>query len=153
MKSKKPKNCVYPNCQECIYADCRYDRLEVEDYTESNNRDYELYESETGRKLHKGTDKEYRTKRQTAYNRKRGIKRDRTEYNKKYYKEHRNEILEKAKMNYDTKTNTRSCRKYRKKNLEKRKEYEKQYYELHKEEKRRKARERYYAKKLEMQNA
>lgn len=153
MKTRKPKNCAYPNCQECVYKDCIYDRLEVEDYTESNKRDYEFYKSETGKKLHKGMDKKYRTKRQTAYNRKRVIKRDRTEYNKEYYKKHREEILEKSKKNYDTKTNTKKCRRYRKKNLKKRKEYEKQYYELHKEEKRRKARERYYAKKVEMQSA
>lgn len=148
----RPKNCMYPNCGQCVYKDCRYDGLEVEDYTESNNRDYELYEVETGNKYHKGTDKEYRIARQSAYNRKCGIKRDRTEYNKKYYKEHKKEILKRTKENYDTKTNTKRCRRYRKNNLKKQKEYEKQYYELHKEEKRRKARERYYAKKLEMQN-
>jgi hypothetical protein len=149
----KPKNCVYPNCQNCVYKDCIYDRLEVDDYTESNERDYELYEAATGKKYHKGKDKEYRIKRQTAYTRKRNKERDRSEYNKMYYKKHRTKILEKAKENYDTKTNTKMCRRYRKRNLEKRKEYEKQYYELHKEEKKRKARERYYAKKLEMQRA
>ena len=130
-----------------------YDRLEVEDYTETNNRDYFLHEDSTGKKLHQRTSKEYRNARQTAYNRRKGIKRDRTEYNNKYYKEHREEILKRAKENYDTKTNTTKCRKYRKNNLEKRKQYEKQYYELHKEEKRRKARERYYINKLKTQSA
>ena len=29
---KKPPKCSYPDCFNCPYADCRYDRLESEDF-------------------------------------------------------------------------------------------------------------------------
>ena len=150
---EKPQKCVYPNCQECTYADCRYDFLEPEDYTETNNRDYELFECETGKKYHKGTDIEYKKRRNAAYQRNRRKTEERKLYYKNYYQKNREKILKRTRENYDKETNAIKCKEYRQKNLKKRKEYEKQYYELHKEEKIRKARERYYRKKLETQSA
>ena len=147
MKNVKPKRCCYPDCFNCPYSDCRYDRLEVEDYTESNNRDYLLYEEYTGEKLHHVSDKDYQSKRHTAYQRKKGRKQDKSEYNQKYYEKNRDKIKQKEKENYNTKKNTARCKKYRKKNIESVKEYQKKYYEIHKEEKKIKARERYYKNK------
>ena len=130
-----------------------YEKLEIEDYTETNKRDYEIHESETGEKYRKGTDKEYRYKRQVAYQRRNPKKRDTSEYHKAYYQKNRDKILEQKKEKYDTKTNTEKCRKYREENKERRREYERQYYEKNMEEKRRQARERYYRRKAEMQSA
>lgn len=144
MKNIKPLKCCYPNCFECTYSDCIYDRMEVEDYTESNKRDYEFYEQETGHKLHNKTDEEYRKKRQVAYQRRNRRYVDRREYNKKYYKENGDDIKEKAKENYDTEKNTIKCRKYRNSHLKERKEYDKQYYQKNKEKKIAQALERYY---------
>ena len=146
-RNKKPPKCCHPDCDKCPYVDCRYDRLEVEDYTESNNRDYELYESRTGKKLHKQSDKEYRNKRQTAYQRKNRKYVDRHLYNKQYYAVHGEEIKQKKKQNYDTEQNTIKCRKYRKKHSAERKDYDKAYYEANKELKKAMARQRYYEKK------
>lgn len=148
MSKKQPQNCCYPNCFECPYVDCRYDRLEVEDYTESNKRDYALYEQETGHKLHPKQDKEYTNKRHTAYQRRNRKYVDRHEYNQKYYELHGDEIRKKAKENYDRGINTIKCRKYRKEHLDERKQYEKEYYEKNKEKKKAQARERYYKNKL-----
>lgn len=148
-KIKKPAKCCYPNCLECPYLDCRYDRLEAEDYTESNKRDYEMYEAYTGEKLHKSTDRDYQIARRTAYQRKHRKYVDRHEYNQKYYAEHSEEIKQNMRDKYDTKKNTVKCREYRKSHNEKCKAYEKSYYEIHKEEIKRKAKDRYYKKKLE----
>lgn len=147
MKNKKPSKCTYPNCFECPYADCRYDRLEAEDYTETNNRDYFLYENSTGHKLHKPTDKEYQTKRHIAYQRKNRKYINKHEYNQQYYRENAGRIKERMKDNYDTKTNTIMCRKYRKRHKEERKQYDKEYYEKNKERLKRQALERYYRNK------
>lgn len=147
MKNKKPAKCVYPNCFECPYADCRYDRLEVEDFSESNNRDYELYEQDTGRKYHKEADLEYRRKREVAYQRRNRKYVDRHEYNQKYYKENAERIKERMKDNYDTKANTIKCSKYRKKHKEDAKQYYREYYEKNKEKKKEQAKERYYKNK------
>lgn len=89
---KKPPKCCYPNCFNCPYVDCRYDRLEAEDFTETNNRDYFLYENSTGNKLHQKSDSAYRNARDVAYQRKKKRYIDRHEYNQKYYKEHAEEI-------------------------------------------------------------
>jgi len=147
--NKKPKRCCYPNCFECPYTDCRYDRLEVEDYTESNNRDYILHEADTGKKLHHQSDKEYRNARITAYQRRNRRYVDRHEYNQRYYAEHGDEIKQKMRDSYDTKKNTKKCRKYRKANRDKVDSYQKSYYLLHREEKLRKARERYQERKMQ----
>lgn len=147
MGNIKPKKCCYPNCFECPYSDCRYDRMEVEDYTESNKRDYDFYEQDTGHKLHKGPDEEYRKKRQVAYQRNNKKYVDRHEYNQQYYKEHGDEIKESKREQYDTKKNTRICRKYRKKHSKERKEYDKQYYQKNKQKKIAQALKRYYKNK------
>lgn len=63
----KPKKCCHPNCFDCPYKDCRWQEMTSQDFSESNSRDYELFESATGWKYHKGTDKEYRNLRQMAY--------------------------------------------------------------------------------------
>lgn len=152
MKNRKPKRCVYPKCFECPYVDCRYDRLEVEDYSESNNRDYELYEQYTGKKLHKKTDFEYRRNREVAYKRRKGTYIDKHEYNKNYYIGNADRIKDKRKENYDTKTNTIMCRKYRKRHQEERKQYDKEYYEKNKEKKKQQARERYYKNKMALES-
>lgn len=146
--SLKPKNCCHPNCFNCPYDDCKYDRLEVEDFTETNNRDYFLYEDSTGQKYHKGEDLEYRKKRQVAYQRRNRKYVDNHDYNQKYYKEHSEEIKEQRKQKYNTKKNTIMCRKYREKHKEQRKQYEKEYYEKNKEKKKAQASERYYKNKL-----
>ena len=130
---KKPKNCCHPDCFNCPYVDCRYDGLETSDYTETNKRDYDLYEDSTGRKYHKGTDSKYRNERQQAYHRENPRKRDQSLYLKQYYLDHRDEILKKKKENYDTKKNTKKCRKWRKKNIEKKREYDRQRYLSRKE--------------------
>lgn len=148
-KTKRPPKCCHPNCLECPYSDCIYDRLEEEDYTESNNRDYEMYEAYTGEKLHRPTNKEYQIARQVAHQRKNRKYVDHHEYNQKYYAENKDKIKQNMKEKYDTKKNTIKCRKYRKKHVEERKAYDKSYYETHKEEIKKKARERYYKKKLE----
>lgn len=131
--SKKPLNCCKPNCFQCPYPDCLYDGMDTEDFSETNNRDYELYEESTGRKYHKGTDSSYRIERQKAYNRENTVKRDLTEYNRKYYKEHKEEILLNAKQKYDTRKNTKKCSAWRKKNVEHKREYDRQRYLRRKE--------------------
>lgn len=148
-KIKKPLKCCHPNCFECPYTDCRYDRLEAEDFTETNNRDYFLYEDSTGRKLHKGTDREYQNARQIAYQRKNRKYVDKHEYNQNYYKEHREEIKEHMKAEYDTSNNTKKCRKCAKAHREQRKKYYRQYYLKNKEKKLKMAKERYERSKVE----
>lgn len=124
----KPKNCCYPNCFECPYKDCRWEKMTSQDFSESNNRDYELFEDANGEKYHKGTDNEYRNLRQMAYRLEHPEKRERTDYHRKYYKEHCEEIKRRKKENYDTRKNTKSCRRWRKKNVEKKREYDRQRY-------------------------
>ena len=147
-KIKKPPKCCYPNCFDCPYVDCRYDRLEVEDFTETNNRDYFLHYDSTGEKLHKPTDKDYRNARITAYQRRVRKSVTKTEYNKEYYQKHREEILQRQKENYNKEKNIRWRKKYSKKNKQKRKEYDREYYLKHREEKLKKAKEEYQKKKL-----
>lgn len=147
-KTKKPPKCCHPNCFDCPYADCRYDRLEVEDFTETNNRDYFLYEDSTGRKYRKGADKEYRNARNTAYKRRNGKYIDRHEYNQRYYQEHKEEIKERIHSKYNTEENTKKCRKYAKAHKEQRKEYYRQYYLRNREKKLAMAKEK-YRKELE----
>lgn len=147
-KIKKPPKCCHPNCFECPYVDCRYGRLEVEDYTETNNRDYFLYEDSTGIKYCKGTDKEYRNARQTAYQRRNRKYVDRHEYNQKYYEEHSEEIKERMRSEYNTEENTKKCRKYAKSHKEQRKEYYRQYYLRNREKKLAVAKERYEEKRV-----
>lgn len=124
----KPKKCCHPNCFECPYKDCRWQEMTSQDFSESNSRDYELFESATGGKYHKGTDKEYRNLRQMAYRSEHPVKRERVDYHRKYYKEHCEEIKRQQKENYDTRKNTKSCRRWRKKNIEKKREYDRQRY-------------------------
>lgn len=143
----KPQKCCYPKCIECPYKDCRYDRLEVDDYTESNKRDYELFEFETGKKLHKSLDSEYRQGRQNAYNRIHTKKRNRTEYNRKYYEKYKEQIKEKNKQKYNKEKNTKKCKKYRKKHSKNVKDYQKNYYLMNREKKLLQAKQRYYDKK------
>lgn len=107
--------------------------MDTSDYTETNERDYELYEDSTGMKYHKGTDKAYMHARQTAYHRENPSERDRSEYMREYYLAHREEIIERSKSNYDTKKNTIRCRKYRRKKAEKKREYDRQRYLKRKE--------------------
>ena len=144
----KPKNCTYPDCFNCPYKDCRYDRLEVEDFTETNNRDYFLYEDSTGRKLHQPTDKAYRNARQISYARRRNKYRNLHEYNQQYYAENSEEIKEKMRLEYDTKKNTKKCQKWRKKHKEHEKERQRQYYLQNREKKLAYAKERYEQRKL-----
>lgn len=146
--SQKPKNCTHPDCFNCPYKDCRYDRLEVEDFTETNNRDYFLYDDSTGKKLHHPADKAYRHARQIAYNRRQNKYRDRHEYNQQYYAEHSEEIKEKKRLVYDTKQNTKKCRKWRKKHMEYEKERQRQYYLQNRERKKAYAKQRYEKSKL-----
>lgn len=146
----KPKKCTYPDCFSCPYKDCRYDQLEVEDFTESNNRDYFLYEDYTGKKLHQPTDKKYQYARQNAYKRRQNKYHNRHEYNQKYYAEHSEEIKEKMHLAYDTKKNTKQCRKWREKHMEYEKERQRQYYLKNQEKKKAYARKRYEQSKLHM---
>ena len=132
-KRVKPPKCCSPDCFNCPYTDCRYDKLDTEDYTESNKRDYELYEESAGRKYHKGTDKDFRIARQIAYDRENPKKRDQSSYFQSYYQLHRDEILKKMKENYNTAENTKRCRKWRKKNIEKKREYDRKRYLRRKE--------------------
>lgn len=134
MNRKKPDKCCKPNCFECPYKDCRYDGIDTVDFSETNNRDYELYEESTGRKYHKGSDMVYRIERQKAYNRENPIKRDLADYNKKYYQEHKEELLSSAKEKYDTKKNTKKCKAWRKRNIEHKREYDRKRYLRKKEE-------------------
>lgn len=146
--NQKPKNCTYPDCFNCPYKDCRYDRLEVEDFTETNNRDYFIHEDSIGKKLHQPSDKSYRNARQTAYARRKNKYRDRHEYNQKYYEEHGEEIKERKRLKYDTKTNTKECRKYRRKHADYEKERQRQYYLQNRERKLAYAKQRYEQGKL-----
>ena len=152
MKSK-PKNCTYPDCFNCPYKDCRYDRLEAEDFTETNNRDYFLREDSTGRKLHQSADKAYRNARQIAYDRNRRKYRDRHEYNQKYYEEHGEKIKERKRSVYQTQKNTRKCRQCRKRHPEHEKERQRQYYLENREKKLAYAKQRYEQRKLQSVDA
>lgn len=147
MSKKRPQRCVNPDCEHCPYKDCRWDALTATDYTETNNRDYFLYRDSTGRALHKGPDPEYRYHRQLAYNREHRRLVDRHEYNQKYYVEHREEIRQRKRDNYNTRENTKKCRQYRKRHLAERKAYDKAYYKANAEKKRKQARDNYYRKK------
>lgn len=144
---EKPKKCRYPDCFHCVYKDCRWDSLTKEDFTETNNRDYFLYEDSTGRKYHKGTDAEYRYQRKLAYERERRETGELHEYNQKYYAQHREEICKKKRELYDTEINTKRCQRYRKQHIERRREYDKLYYEKNREKKKQRALERYYERK------
>lgn len=132
-RKKKPEKCCKPDCFNCPYSDCRYDRLDYDDFKESNQRDYWVFEDSTGRKYHKGSDPEYRRLMQLAYNRKNQRKRDQKEYQRSYYQAHREEILKNQKEKYNSKENTLKCRKWRKKNIEKKREYDHQRYLRRKE--------------------
>lgn len=144
---KRPKKCCYPDCFNCPYIDCRWDSLTTLDYSETNNRDYFLYEDSTGNKYHKGSDPDYRQKRQIAYQRENRKPVDRHDYNQRYYAEHGAEIRKKRRESYNTADNTIKCRKYRKRHINERKAYEKLYYEVNKEKIKQRARERYYKRK------
>jgi hypothetical protein len=126
------------------------------DYSETNDRDYWLYEDSTGDKYHKKADREYQNARSTQYHREHPEHRSKKqypEYQKKYYQEHRERIIENQRLKYDTAKNTERCRRYREENAEMIKCYQREYYIAHAEEKRRKARERYYARKKEQISA
>lgn len=105
-------------------------------------------------------------KKRTEYNHKNRERRNRT--NKKYYENHREEILEKAKYKYQQdkvkvsekrrKYYEKNCKEIIKKSLDryyknndgiskKRKQYNKKYYELHKEELRAYYKARYQKRK------
>lgn len=146
MKNKKPQKCCYPDCFSCPYADCRYDRLEVEDFTETNNRDYFLYKDSTGNALHQKRDTGYRNARQTAYNRRRNTYRDRHDYNQQYYAEHGEEIKAKMRESYCTEDNTNKCRKYRKNHSEQEKVRQRSYYLENREKRLEYAKRRYQEK-------
>jgi len=117
VRTKKPPKCCHPNCFKCPYVECRWNDMTTDDYTETNRRDYELYEDSTGRKYHKGSDEEYRKNWVSAYNR--------SERGKSAQKRYRDS--EKGKENERRKRkrkiasgkNAESCRRY---------------YERHKEE-------------------
>ncbi len=144
----RPKKCCYPNCTECPYKDCRYDDLTARDYTISNQRDYEHYEDYNGVKLHVASDSIYRNARQSAYNRERNrVANNNKEYLKEYYKNNREKLCKRAKEKYDTKKNTRHCRKYRKNNKEHMQRYYKEYYERNKQKILERAKKRYEEKK------
>ena len=38
----KPKNCIYPDCFNCILSDCLYDELEQQDIVQQNIQDKEI---------------------------------------------------------------------------------------------------------------
>lgn len=147
MSQKRPLKCCHPDCLHCPYKDCRWDTLTTADYSESNRRDYLFYRDRTGMTLHKGADPDYRYQRQLAYNRENRKPVDRHEYNQRYYEQHRQEICDKKRLEYDTEANTKKCRKWYRKHREQRREYEKAYYLRNAEKKRQQAREYYYRKK------
>lgn len=96
--------------------------------SETNNRDYQLYEESTGEKYHKGTDSAYRMERDRLYKKEHPVKRDRSDYNRQYYLRNKNRISEKNSTSYDTDGNTKKCRKWRKSHMEEKKEYDRQRY-------------------------
>lgn len=146
---KRPPKCCYPDCFNCPYIDCKYDRLESEDFSESNNRDYDHFEAWNGEKLHRNAGKEYYNGRQTAAQRGKRRCVDRHEYYQTYYMQHREEILVKSRAEYDTNKNTKRCRKYVKSHSSKIKHYQSDYYQRNAEKKREYARLKYYQKKAE----
>ncbi|WP_024294973.1 hypothetical protein [Lacrimispora indolis] len=148
---KRPPKCCYPDCFNCPYIDCRYDRLETKDFSESNSRDYEHFEAWNGKKLHRNAGKEYYSGRQTAAQRTSRKYVDRHEYNQSYYKLYRQEILDKRRAEYDTDKNTKKCRKYVKSHSSERKQYQSDYYQRNAERKLEYARLRYHQKKSQKQ--
>lgn len=38
----KPKNCIYPDCLNCVLSDCSYDELEQADIVQQNKSDNEI---------------------------------------------------------------------------------------------------------------
>lgn len=124
----KPKKCCHPDCFHCPYVDCRWDELTSRDMSETNNRDYQLYEESTGEKYHKGTDNEYRAERERVYRKEHPVKRDRSEYNKQYYLKNKERIKKNRSSSYDTACNTKQCKKWRKSHMEYKKEYERKRY-------------------------
>lgn len=137
----KPLKCCHPNCFECPYDDCKYDRLETQDYDSSKCLDLEIL----GRNKNyiQANIQDIRCRRNSVV---RGNRKyyDRHEYNKKYYSEHKEEIKEYVKSKYNTKDNTEKCRAYVKSHSKVVQTYQKSYYERHKEELKIKAKERYY---------
>lgn len=124
----KPKKCCHPDCFHCPYVDCRWDELTSSDMSETNNRDYQLYEESTGEKYHKGTDNEYRAERERLHRKEHPVKRDRSEYNKQYYLKNKERIKKKRSSSYDTDCNTKQCKKWRKSHMEYKKEYDRKRY-------------------------
>lgn len=96
--------------------------------SETNNRDYQLYEESTGEKYHKGTDSAYRMERDRLYKKEHPVKRDRSEYNNQYYLMNKDRIKKKRSDSYDTDRNTKQCKKWRKSHMEDKKEYDRQRY-------------------------
>lgn len=124
---KRPPKCCKPDCFNCPYVDCRYDGMDAEDYSETNNRDYELYKDDTGRCLHRPEDKLYKSARQVAY------RRANPEYLRQYYINHRGRILAKRKSEYETDKNTATCKRWREKNKDKKRAYDRKRYLRRKE--------------------
>ena len=98
----KPKNCAYPNCGKCVYADCRYDELEAKDIQEQDRFDkqFEIVEPEI----------EKRRERQKKYNKsKKGRERQ-----KKYCKTKKGKENEKRKRDRKVANgkNAEYCRRY-----------------------------------------
>lgn len=86
----KPKYCVYPDCFHCPYSDCKWD---------GNVSQYQYNHSEEGiasRKRYdasaKGNERDNRKAEKRIKNGKNA------EYCRRYYKKHREEILEKKRL-------------------------------------------------------
>lgn len=123
--NEKPKNCQYPNCQNCTYTDCIYDGLEHSDVERQDKFDNELEIIEL--KILS------RRKRQA-----------------RYFRSEKGKIAQKKYL--QSIKGREMVRRKGQKRIEngKNAEYCKRYYEKHKEEMKIKARERYAKQKLQI---
>lgn len=147
----KPKRCTFPDCFSCPYKDCCWGTITTTEYTETNERDYWLFEDSTGQKYHKGADSAYRNARQTQYRREHPEKRSKKQYperRREWYLQNRERILEQRKLSYDKAANTAKCREYRKSHLEERKAYDRAYYQRNRERILSRVKDRYRARKV-----
>lgn len=102
----KPKNCIYPDCLNCTYSDCRYNELEYSDIVQQNAYDKELEIVNPEVQLKRRRDERYEKTDKAKLRRKKYEQSDKAKIRRKRY-----EQSDKAKERWK--------RYYRKKKLQK----------------------------------
>lgn len=139
MSLKKPKNCVYPDCERCVYYDCRYDGLERMDIIKQDafDKELEVVEPEVIQ----------RRKNQKIYN-----STEKGKIKQKKYNSSEKGKMRQKKYN-DSEKGKENRKRYALSEKGKESEKRKQKSKIDKGKNAEYCRRYYYKKKLEMQNA